>query len=145
MGHQATKYRRGIKRKLETQGVTSLTWVQWALLLKVRFLSYNKKEWLSYLWIQSEKQTRGPGALYQAQEYHQKSCNVFLYMKITQNKCRWNTLPHNKRPKGLIPGTGELSANMQRVSFVYWTAELLANLCIRFVTVAMVWRRSLSK
>ena len=28
------------------------------------------------------------------QEYHRQSCNVFLYMKITQNEFRLNTLPH---------------------------------------------------
>ena len=45
------------------------------------------------------KQTRGPKALYQVQEYHQKSCNVFLYMKITQNEFRLNM--HKNAWKGL--------------------------------------------
>ena len=40
------------------------------------------------------KETRGPGALYRAQEYNQQSCTIFLYIKITH--CRLNTSPNWK-------------------------------------------------
>ena len=43
--------------------------------VNIIFLSHNKKEWFSYLWNLSEKQTRVPMALYRAREYHQKYWN----------------------------------------------------------------------
>ena len=64
-----------------------------AHLSTIRFLSESE----SITFVKSvRKANRRPKGLISitAYEYHQQSCHVFLYMKITQNESRLNTLLH---------------------------------------------------